>query len=188
MCFFLKATRKPAVQCLHFLLALAARQFAWSFYPGLHHSTSKDSDPQAFYKHGKPDRLGMGREWGEREHEEKTPPWSTLQLHLQLSQFYATYEDQTGKYNVIIVSYDTISYNVYYTCIHLCFGYLKFHMRESLDDFCIIFNSQLSQNDVQTADFCLWNQEEICLVYENSSLMLFFSLENMMILNVHNVI
>lgn len=61
-------------------------------------------------------------------------------------------------------------------------------MRESLDDFCIIFNSHLSQNDVQTADFCLRNQEEICLVYENSSLMLFFSLENMMILNVHNVI
>lgn len=61
-------------------------------------------------------------------------------------------------------------------------------MRESLDDFCIIFNSHLSQNDVQTADFWLWNQEEICLVYENSSLMLFFSLENMMILNVHNVI
>lgn len=125
---FLKATRKPAVQCLHILLALAARQFAWSFYPGLHHSASKDSDPQAFYKHGKPDRLGMGREWGEREHEEKTPPWSTLQLHLQLSQFYATYEDQTGKYNVIILSYDTISYNVYYTCIHLSFGYTNFQM------------------------------------------------------------
>lgn len=43
------------------------------------------------------------------------------------------------------------------------------------DDFRIIFNSQLFQNDiqVQTADFYLCNQRETCLVYENSSLMLF---------------
>lgn len=33
-------------------------------------------------------------------------------------------------------------------------------MRESLDDFCIIFNSQLSQNDVQTAGFDI---EDFCL-------------------------